>query len=179
MAKSDYSEANDGSCEMMMAHHDKDFVVQKDNDKKTTEKLHKLLSVVTLALVVSVFCNLALLSATRRMATPDSQQLTGATSFLVHQHASVTASSSHNIEERQLQETDTGIVPATVTVVMDGITYRGNEDQPSATFRVDPNGCGVYEHIRNDGKEGHVACCGDGDCLLGFLTQHQWLLSWL
>lgn len=80
---------------------------------------------------------------------------------------------------RQLQDTtDTGVGQAKVTVTVQGTTYHGNPDQTPATVRIE-KGCGVYENFRNDLVESRVTCCGDGDCLLGFLTQHQWLLHWL
>lgn len=92
--------------------------------------------------------------------------------------ATTTSLSSRSLEENgDGDTTDTGA--ATVTVQVGTTTYRGNDESTvHPTFRVE-QGCGVYDHIRQDGQAGRVICCGHGDCLLGFLTKHQWLFSWL
>ena len=71
------------------------------------------------------------------------------------------------------------VTEADVIVKVDGMTYHGNDKHAPGAVHKDDEGCTVYEQFRQDGKTGKVICCGTGDCLLGFLTQHQWLFSWL
>ncbi|CAB9529661.1 expressed unknown protein [Seminavis robusta] len=137
-------------------------------DIQSVKEFRSRLSFVKIALVVSLLCNLVLVgfllfeANAPASSTPVPSQTTGA----------------HSARQLQQGTMDSGIEPAQVTVTVDGITYKGGNNGGQPTIRIE-KGCGVYEHILPDKQEARVTCCGDGDCLLGFLTQQQWLLHWL